>query len=144
MPNTTKAVHINLVNNIQPLVGQVMSTDFWERKNVTFLDVLESDKLSTLIIKSQCETESLNFQILIKEESHDNARHYNNLNTIDQTANVVWSVLLQTTYCLDLVPSDFHLFWADDRLYRQYFPDNSYHCCYEYIDHIHQIFISRA
>jgi len=56
---------------------------------------------------------------------HSNTRPHTSLKTKEHTASPGWTVLLQTPYSLDLVPSDFCLFGLmKSRLCGQHFPSN--------------------
>jgi len=54
-----------------------------------------------------------------------NTRPHTNVKTMEYIANLIWTVLSHPLCSVDLVPSDFHLFWPmKDGLHGQLFPSN--------------------
>ena len=115
-----------------PSAGKVMCTVFWDRKGVILLDFLEpgqtinSDRYIVTLTKlrariSRVRPEKKTTFLL----QHDNARPHTSLKTVENIANLGWTVLPHPPYSPDLAPSNFHLFGPmKDGLRGQHFPSN--------------------
>lgn len=101
----------------QTSVGKVMYATSWDRKGEILLDfaeprqtinsnhyimVLTNLKARTSRVRPQKKT-----NLLLQ---HDNARPHPSFKTVDHTANLDWTVLLQPLYSLVWTHSDFHPF----------------------------------
>ena len=115
---------------MQPLVGKVMHTVFWDRKGVIPLDFLELRQT----ISSDCYVMTLTqlkaSRVRPEEKTafllqDGNTRPHDNLKIVELIPNLGCTVLPYPLNNLDLMPFEFHLFNPmKDRLHGQHFPSN--------------------
>jgi len=117
---------------MQPSVGRVMSTVFWDRKVVILLDFLEpgqtinSDHYILMLTKPKAWTSRAGpGRRATFLSQHNEATPHISLETMEHIANLSWTVLPHTPYSSDLVPSAFCLFGpVKDGLQGHHFPSN--------------------
>jgi len=110
---------------MQPSVGNVTCTVFWDRKSLILMDLLTNHQLWPLLHNartSRFSPEKMTTFLL----QHVNARPGMSLKTVEHIDSLGWTGLLHPLHSLDLVPSHFHMFrMRKDGLCRQHFLSNN-------------------